>query len=65
MLLIVPHSFIVVLFITSPYSRISEFKKVRRLLQRKFHFQIELCDRLGVLRLFHIGHVERNGRSGL
>jgi len=27
------------------------------LLQRKRHFEIEICDRLSVLRLFHVGHV--------
>ena len=41
-----------------------EFKKLRRLLQRKRHIEIELCVRFSVLRLFHIqGYVARNRRS--
>ena len=32
------------------------FKKWRRLLQRKRLFKIELCLRLNVFRLFHVGH---------
>ena len=30
------------------------------LLQRKRHLRIELCGRLSVLGLFHVGHVEEN-----
>ena len=42
-----------------------EVNKLRRLLQRKRHIKIELRVRLSVLRLFHVGHVVRNGRSEL
>ena len=42
-----------------------EFKKLRRLVQRKSHVKIELYFRLSVLQLFHIGHVEGNRRSVL
>ena len=42
-----------------------EFKKLRRVLQRKGHIEIELCVKLIVLRLFHVGQVVRNGRSVL
>ena len=42
-----------------------EFKKQRRLLQRKRHNKIELCVRLSVLRLFQVGHVVKNKRSAL
>ena len=34
-----------------------EFKKLRRLLQRKRHVKIVLCVTWSVLRLFHVGHV--------
>ena len=34
-----------------------EFKKLRRLLQRKRHIKIELCARLRVLRLYHVAHL--------
>ena len=34
-----------------------EFKKLRRLLQRKRHVKIVLCVRWSALRLFHVGHV--------
>ena len=37
-----------------------EFKKLRRLLQRKRHIKIELCVRLSVLLLFQVGHVVQN-----
>ena len=40
-----------------------EFKKLRRLRQRKRHIKIELCVMLNVLRLFHVCHVIRNRRS--
>ena len=36
---------------------IREFKKLGRQLQRKRHIKIELCAKLSVLRLFHVGHV--------
>ena len=42
-----------------------EFKKLRRLLQRKRHVQIELSIRLSVLRLFQVGHAVQNRRSAL
>ena len=38
-----------------------EFKKLRRLLQRKRHIEV----RWSVLRLSHVGHVVRNSRSAL
>ena len=44
---------------------IREFKKLRRLLQRKRHIKIELCFLLSVLRLFHVCHAIRNRRSAL
>ena len=37
----------------------------RWLLKRKRHFKIELCCSLSVLRLFHVGHIIRNGYSVL
>ena len=40
-----------------------EFKKLRRLLQRKRHIKIEFCVRLSVLRLLQVDHVARNRRS--
>ena len=41
-------------------------KKLRRLLQLRHPFKIQLCDRLSVLRLLHVGDVEhRNGQSAL
>ena len=40
-------------------------KKLRRPLQRKRHIKIELCIRLSVLWLFHVGHVAQNRRSAL
>ena len=39
---------------------IREFKKLRQQLQRKRHIKIELCAKLSVLRLFHVGHVVRD-----
>ena len=42
-----------------------EFKKLRRLLQRKDHFKMEIYARLNVLRLFHVHHVVQNRRSAL
>ena len=42
-----------------------EFKKLRRELQRKRQVTIELCVRLSVLRLFHLGHVVQNRPSAL
>ena len=42
-------------------SHYTEFKKVRRLLQRKRYIKIELC--LSVGRFLHVGHVVRNRRS--
>ena len=42
-----------------------EFKKVRRLQQRKRHFKKALCSRFRVLRLFPVSHVVRNTRSVL
>ena len=42
-----------------------EFKKLRRLLQRKRHMKMGLCVRLSVLRLFQVGHVIQNRRSAL
>ena len=50
-------------FIGMPRNR--EFKKLRRLLQRKDHFKMELYVRLNVLRLFHVGYVVQNRRSAL
>ena len=40
-----------------------EFKKLRRLLQRKRHIKIVLCVRFRVMRLFRVGHVEQTRRS--
>ena len=37
-----------------------KFKKLRRQLQR-----IDLCVKLSLLRLFHVGHVVQNRRSAL
>ena len=42
-----------------------EFKKLRRLLQRKRQIKIELCVRLSILRLFHVDHVVQNRRTTL
>ena len=43
----------------------TEFIKLRRLLQRKRHIKIKLYVRLSVLRLFHVGHVVQSRRSAL
>ena len=40
-------------------------KKLRRLLQRKRQIKIELCARLSVLLLLHVGHVVQNRQSTL
>ena len=40
-----------------------EFKKLRRLLQRKRHFKVELWVRLTFLRLFQVGHFVTNKRG--
>ena len=42
-----------------------KFKNLRPQLQRKRHIQIELCVKLSLLRLFHVGHVVQNRRSAL
>ena len=42
-----------------------EFKKLRRQLQQKRHIKFELCLRLSLLRLFHVGRVVQNRRSAL
>ena len=42
-----------------------EFKKLRRQLQRKRDLKIELCVKLSLLRLFHVGHLVQNRRSAL
>ena len=42
-----------------------KLKKLRRLLQRKRHFELELWSRSSVLRLFLVGHVLGNGWSVL
>ena len=38
-------------------------KKLRRRLQRRRRVDIELCVKLSLLRLFHVGHVAQNRRS--
>ena len=40
-----------------------EFKRQRRLSQRKRHIEVELCVNLSFFRLFHVGHVVQNRRS--
>ena len=45
--------------------RSREFKKLRRQLQQKSHIKFELCVRLSLLRLFHVGRVVQNRRSAL
>ena len=42
-----------------------EFKKLRRLLQRKRHDKIVLSVMSSVLRFFHVGHVIQNRRGAL
>ena len=44
---------------------IREFKKLRRLMQRKRHIKIDLCVRSSVLRLFDVDHVVKNKQSAL
>lgn len=39
-------------------TEISEVKKLRQLLQRKFYFKVKLRIRLSVLRLMHVGYFE-------
>ena len=39
-----------------------EFKKLRRQLKRKRDLKIELCVKLSLLRLFHVGHLVQIGR---
>ena len=53
--------------LTSTYSGWDsrEFKKLRRQLQRKRHIKIELCVKLSLSWLFHVGHVVQNRRSVL
>ena len=46
-------------------SFIREFKKLRRQLQRKRDIKIELCIKLSLLRLLHVGHVVQNRRTAL
>ena len=55
--------FIVNRVVSNPYIR--EFKKLRRQLQRKRHFKIELCVKLSLSRLFHVDHVVQNTRIAL
>ena len=47
------------------FSSIRELKKVRRQMKRKRHIKIELCFKLSLLWLFHVGHVVQNKRSAL
>ena len=44
---------------------IREFKKLRLLLQQKRHFEIKLCFKLTVPRLFHVDHVVQNRQGAL
>ena len=44
---------------------IREFKKLQRQLQRKRQLKIELCVKLSLLWLFHIGHIVQNRPSAL
>ena len=46
-----------------PQPNLKEFKKLRQLLQRKRHFNMEFCVGLNVLRLSHVSHVVQNRRS--
>ena len=41
------------------------FNKLLQQLQRKGHIKIELCVKLRVLQLFHVGHVVQNWRGAL
>ena len=45
--------------------RLRHHKKLRRLVRRKCHIEIELCVRLSVLQLLHVGHVAQNRRGVL
>ena len=47
------------------FTNFREFSKLRRLLQRKRHIETELCVKLSVLRLFHVGHVVQSKQSSL
>ena len=42
-----------------------EFKKLRRQLKRKRDLKIELCVKLSLLRLFHVGQLVQNRPSAL
>ena len=44
---------------------IREFKKLRRQLQQKRHFKIELYVKLSLFWLFHVDHVVQNRRTAL
>ena len=44
---------------------IREFKKLRRQLQRKRHFKIELYVKLSLFWLFHVDHVVQNRQTAL
>ena len=44
---------------------IREFKKLRRQLQWNRDIKIELCVKLSLLRLFHVGHSVQNWRTAL
>ena len=54
---IVPYFLLKLPIAAIPFSDNREFKKLRRFLQGKRHFKIELCVRLRVSRLFDVGHV--------
>ena len=53
------------LALSLPKSLISEFKKLRRQLQRRRHIKIELCVKSSLLRLFRVDHVVQNRRTAL
>ena len=40
-----------------------EFKKLRRQLQRNLHNKVDLCVKLGLLQIFHVGRIVKNRRS--
>ena len=40
-----------------------EFKKLRRQLQRKLHIKVDLCVKLGLLQIFHVGRIVKDRRS--
>ena len=46
-------------------SRTREFKTLQRQLQRKRHIKIELCVKLSLLQLFHVGSLVQKRRSAL